>query len=59
MGLKHLGPLCEHLAYVQANPQTPLARAQHCEDPPFLPSVKGSSLRRGGTWGGPQEMAFL
>ena len=51
--------MCGHLAYVEANPQTPLARTHHCEDPPFLPSVKGSRLRSGGTWGGPQEMAFL
>ena len=44
---------------MEAKPQTPLARTHHCEDPPFLPSIKGSSLRSGGTWGGPQEMAFL
>ena len=51
--------MCGHLAYVEANPQTPLAGTHHCEDPPFLPSVKGPSLGSGGTWGGPQEMAFL
>ena len=59
MGLGHLGQVCEQQAYEEANQETPPARTHHCEDPPFLPSVKGSSLRSGGTWGGPQEVAFL
>ena len=54
-----MGPGCEQLAYVAANPQTPPSRPHHCEDPPVLPSVKGSPLRMEEQGGGPQEMAFV
>ena len=47
----HRGPGCEQLAYVAANPQTPPSRPRHCEDPPVLPSVKGSPFTDGRTGG--------
>ena len=59
MGLGHLVPVCQQLACVEANEKTPPAQPHHREDPPFLPSVKGSRLRTGRTWGVPEEMAFL
>ena len=49
MELGHMGPGCEQLAYVAANPQTPPSRPRHCEDPPVLPSVKGSPFTDGRT----------
>ena len=58
-GLKHLGPVCVHLAYKEATPQTPPPRPYHCKDPPVLPCVKGTPFPLGRTWGGPQEMVFL
>ena len=42
MGLGPLWPGCEQLASVVANPQTPPARPPHCEDPPVLPSIRGT-----------------
>ena len=42
MGLRHMGPGCEQLAYVAANPQTPPSRPPPCKDPPVLPSGKGT-----------------
>ena len=53
MGLGLKGPGCEQLAYVAANPQTPPSRPRHCEDPPVLPSVKGSPFTDGRTGGRP------
>ena len=47
MGLGNKGPGCEQLAYVAANPQPPPSRPHHCEDPPVLPSVKGSPFLYG------------
>ena len=35
------------------NAQTPPSRPPHCEDPPVLPSVRGSPLTDGGTGGRP------
>ena len=55
MGLGHMGPGCEQLAYVTANPQTPRSHPPHCEDPPVLPSVSGSPLTDGRTGGGGGE----
>ena len=54
----HMGPGCEQLAYVAANPQTPPSRPHHCEDPPVLPSVKGSPFTDGRTGGRPPGDGF-
>ena len=51
MALGHQGPGCGQLAYVAANPQTPPSRPHHYEDPPVLPSVKGSPFTDGRTGG--------
>ena len=59
MGLGHMGPVCEQQVYVAANPKTRPPRTLHCEDPPDLPSVKGTPFTDGRTGGGPQEMAFV
>ena len=40
-------------------PADPSCRNPPLRRSPFLPSVKGSRLRTGRTWGGPQELAFL
>ena len=53
-----MGPGCEQLAYVAANPQTPPSRPHHCEDPPVLPSVKGSPFMDGRTGGRPPRDGF-
>ena len=58
MGLGNKGPGCEQLAYVAANPQTPPSRPHHCEDPPVLPSVKGSPFTDGRTGGSPPGDGF-
>ena len=58
MELGHMGPGCQQLAYVAANPQTPPSRPHHCEDPPVLPSVKGSPFRDGRTGGRPPGDGF-
>ena len=58
MGLGNRGPGCEQLAYVAANPQTPPSRPHHCEDPPVLPSVKGSPFTDGRTGGRPPGDGF-
>ena len=58
MELGHMGPGCEQLAYVAANPQTPPSRPHHCEDPPVLPSVKGSPFTDGRTGGRPPGDSF-
>ena len=58
MELGHMGPGCEQLAYVAANPQTPPSRPHHCEDPPVLPSVKGSPFTDGRTGGRPPGDGF-
>ena len=42
-GLGHMGPGCEQLAYLAANPQTPQSSHHHCEEQE----------------GGPQEMAVV
>ena len=59
LGLRHLDPVCEHLAYLEANPPTPQFLPHHCEDTAFLSWVKGSPFPLQKTWGGPQVMAFL
>ena len=56
--LGHMGPGCEQLAYVAANPQNPPSRPHHCEDPPVLPSVKGSPFTDGRTGGRPPGDGF-
>ena len=53
-----MGPGCEQLAYVAANPQTPPSRPHHREDPPVLPSVKGSPFTDGRTGGRPPGDGF-
>ena len=58
MELGHMGPGCEQLAYVAANPQTPPSRPHHREDPPVLPSVKGSPFTDGRTGGRPPGDGF-
>ena len=58
VGLGHTGPMCEQLAYVAANPQTPPSRPHHCEDPPVLPSVQGSPFTDGRTGGRPPGDGF-
>ena len=58
MELGHRGPGCEQLAPVAANPQTPPSRPHHCEDPPVLPSVKGSPFTDGRTGGRPPGDGF-
>ena len=59
MGRGHMGPGCEQLANFAANPQTPPSRHPHWEDPPVLPSVKGTPFTDGRTGVGPQEMAVV
>ena len=58
MGLGHKGPWGEQRAYVAANPQTPPTRPHHCDDPPVLPSVKGSPFTDGRTGGSPPGDGF-
>ena len=58
MALGHQGPGCGQLAYVAANPQTPPSRPHHYEDPPVLPSVKGSPFTDGRTGGRPPGDGF-
>ena len=53
-----MGPGCEHQAYVAGNTQTPPSGPQHCEDPPVLPSVKGSPFTDGRTGGRPPGDGF-
>ena len=58
MGLGHMAKGCEELASVAANPQTPPSSHHHCEDPPVLPSVKGSPFTDGRTGGRPPGDGF-
>ena len=58
MGLGHVGPGCEQQAYVAGNTQTPPSDPHHCEDPPVLPSVKGSPFTDGRTGGRPPGDGF-
>ena len=58
MALGHQGPGWGQLAYVAANPQTPPSRPHHYEDPPVLPSVKGSPFTDGRTGGRPPGDGF-
>ena len=58
MGLGHKGPGCEQQAYVAGNTQTPPSGPHHCEDPPVLPSVKGSPFTDGRTGGRPPGDGF-
>ena len=58
MGLGHMGPGCEQQAYVAGNTQTPPSGGHHCEDPPVLPSVKGSPFTDGRTGGRPPGDGF-
>ena len=58
MGLGHMGPVCEQQVYVAANPKTRPPRTLHCEDPPDLPSVKGTPFTDGRTGGRPPGDAF-
>ena len=57
-GLKHKGPGWEQPVYVAENTETPPSRPHHCEDPPVLPSVKGSPFTDGRTGGRPQGDGF-
>ena len=57
-GLGHMGRGCQYTAYVEANPQTPPSSHHHPEDPPVLPSVKGSPFTDGRTGGRPPGDAF-
>ena len=54
----HMGPGCEQQAYVAGNTQTPPSGPHHCEDPPVLPSVKGSPFTDGRTGGRPPGDGF-
>ena len=58
MELGHMGPGCEQQAYVAGNTQTPPSGPHHCEDPPVLPSVKGSPFTVGRTGGRPPGDGF-
>ena len=58
MGLGHMEPGCEQLASVDPNPQTPPSSHHHCDDPPVLPSVKGSPFTDGRTGGRPPGHGF-
>ena len=58
MGLGHMVPGCELQAYVAGNTQTPPSGPHHCEDPPVLPSVKGSPFTDGRTGGRPPGDGF-
>ena len=49
--LKHKGPGWEQPVYVAENTETPPSRPHHCEDPPVLPSVKGTPFTDGRTGG--------
>ena len=57
-GLKHKGPGWEQPVYVAENTETPPSRPHHCEDPPDLPSVKGSPFTDGRTGGRPPGDGF-
>ena len=57
-GLKHKGPGWEQPVYVAENTETPPSRPHHCEDPPVLPSVKGSHFTDGRTGGSPPGDGF-
>ena len=57
-GLKHKGPEWEQPVYVAENTETPPSRPHHCEDPPVLPSVKGSPFTDGRTGVRPPGDAF-
>ena len=57
-GLKHKGPGWEQPVYVAENTETPPSRPHHCEDPPVLPSVKGSPFTDGRTRGRPPGDGF-
>ena len=57
-GLKHKGPGWEQPVYVAENTETPPSRPHHCEDPPVLPSVKGSPFTDGRTGGSPPGDGF-
>ena len=57
-GLKHKGPGWEQPVYVAENTETPPSRPHHCEDPPVLPSVKGSPFTDGRTGGRPPGDGF-
>ena len=56
--LKHKGPGWEQPVYVAENTETPPSRPHHCEDPPVLPSVKGSPFTDGRTGGRPPGDGF-
>ena len=56
--LKHKGPGWEQPVYVAENTETPPSRPHHCEDPPVLPSVKGSRFTDGRTGGRPPGHGF-
>ena len=56
--LKHKGPGWEQPVYVAENTETPPSRPHHCEDPPVLPSVKGSPFTDGRTGGSPPGDGF-
>ena len=58
LGLGHMGKGCQQLASMAANPQTPPSSHHHCEDPPVLPSVKGSPFTDGRTGGRPPGDGF-
>ena len=57
-GLKHKGPGWEQPVYVAENTETPPSRPHHCEDPPVLPSVKGTPFTDGRTGGRPPGEGF-
>ena len=57
-GLKHKGPGWEQPVYVAENTETPPSRTHHGEDPPVLPSVKGSPFTDGRTGGRPPGDGF-
>ena len=57
-GLKHKGPGWEQPVYVAENTETPPSRPHHCEDPPVLPSVKGTPFTDGRTGGRPPGDGF-
>ena len=58
IGLGGMGEGCDQMAYVRADPKTPQSHPHHCEDPPVLPSVKGSPFTDGRTGGRPPGDAF-
>ena len=56
MGLRHMGPGCEQLAYVAANPQTPPSRPPKAKIPLFFHPERGSPFQMEEQGGGPQEI---